>query len=265
MKVFDLIGLNPADIKIHLATHNGREDPIDVYFRGDFKTWQEDQNNNNFTRTYVLSLIRHSSNNLWLFAGVYRVTGAEKRAGGGYTYATKLTEHGSDLIGRMIVSYTLTSRATYRLAEKIADEMLLHEIKAKPLYFDDFSNYKAVLLSRSQLCTLFNQTPQSWKTALSAVSGVYLISDSLTGKLYVGSAYGENGIWQRWEEYFNTFHGGNKLLKALHRKSGEQAFSGFTYSILETMNSDSSPEEVIAVEGRWKDHLLTREYGYNDS
>lgn len=28
--------------------------------------------------------------------------------------------------------------------------------------------------------------------------GVYLISDTYTGKLYVGSAYNENGIWGRW-------------------------------------------------------------------
>lgn len=36
---------------------------------------------------------------------------------------------------------------------------------------------------------------------------------SATGKLYVGKADGEDGIWGRWLSYAATVHGGNVGLK----------------------------------------------------
>jgi hypothetical protein len=92
-----------------------------------------------------------------------------------------------------------------------------------------------------------------------------LLSDKNNGKLYIGSAYGEEGIWQRWQEYSKTLHGGNKRLKELYKREGESAFQNFQYTILETLDRESSADEVIAIENRWKAHLLTREYGYNDN
>jgi excinuclease UvrABC nuclease subunit len=41
----------------------------------------------------------------------------------------------------------------------------------------------------------------TWVTSLSSVNGVYLIQDKETDKLYVGSAYGDNGIYGRWASY----------------------------------------------------------------
>jgi hypothetical protein len=46
--------------------------------------------------------------------------------------------------------------------------------------------------------------------------GVYLITDISNGKMYVGSAYGENMILGRWESYVKTYHGGNVGLKKLN-------------------------------------------------
>lgn len=47
------------------------------------------------------------------------------------------------------------------------------------------------------------------KAALSSVKGFYLVSDVTTGKHYVGSAYGDQGIWSRWSAYIDSGHGGN--------------------------------------------------------
>ncbi len=33
---------------------------------------------------------------------------------------------------------------------------------------------------------------------VSSVNGVYLILDTRTGNQYIGSAYGNDGIWQKW-------------------------------------------------------------------
>jgi hypothetical protein len=54
-----------------------------------------------------------------------------------------------------------------------------------------------------------------WRSRLSAVAGVYLILAETTGRLYLGSATGAEGIWGRWRKYAATGHGGNALLKEL--------------------------------------------------
>jgi len=53
----------------------------------------------------------------------------------------------------------------------------------------------------------------AWKIALANQKGVYLITDSLNGKEYVGSATGENMIWGRWKDYIAN---GNIELKSLN-------------------------------------------------
>src|SRR6185437_3065016 len=42
-----------------------------------------------------------------------------------------------------------------------------------------------------------------------------LIVDRGNGKMYVGSAYGDAGIWSRWTSYIKTGHGGNDQLTRL--------------------------------------------------
>lgn len=60
-----------------------------------------------------------------------------------------------------------------------------------------------------------NLTYADWHTALSSVRAIYLIVDRTDGKQYVGSAYGEDGLLQRWSMYINTKHGHNKKIKEL--------------------------------------------------
>ena len=81
-----------------------------------------------------------------------------------------------------------------------------------------FTSYDKVLLSYEALRKIVNNKAayKEWEEKLSAVAGVYLITDTKTGKHYVGSASGEQGsIWGRWNEYARTKHGGNKRLKEL--------------------------------------------------
>ncbi len=98
----------------------------------------------------------------------------------------------------------------------------------------------------------------SWVSALSSVNGIYLIKDKKVGKLYVGSAYGEDGIFGRWSAYSQNGHGGNKELKDLDP-------TNFEFSILEITPPTSSVDEVIQRENRWKIKLGTREFGLNSN
>lgn len=65
--------------------------------------------------------------------------------------------------------------------------------------------------------------------------------DHKSGKTYVGAAYGTENLWGRWENYANTGHGGNKLLKGLDP-------SQFQWSIIRTLSGSMSSKEVIRVE-----------------
>ena len=60
-----------------------------------------------------------------------------------------------------------------------------------------------------------------WKAALENQKAVYLLTDTKTGKLYVGSATSENGmLLQRWKNYVANGHGGNKELRELVDEKG---------------------------------------------
>lgn len=69
--------LRPVETKLHLATWNGSDDPLDVYLAGKFEEWQRWQRKRNFDRGFVISLISLPGVDRWLFAGVYDSEGCE--------------------------------------------------------------------------------------------------------------------------------------------------------------------------------------------
>lgn len=98
---------------------------------------------------------------------------------------------------------------------------------------------------------------------MSNVKGIYLIADKKTGKQYVGSAYGDECIWQRWSNYAYDGNGGNTELKELLRQNGENYKYNFKYSILEVCNMNLGNEYIIGRESYWKEVLQTRIFGLN--
>ena len=79
----------------------------------------------------------------------------------------------------------------------------------------------------------------------------------------MGSAYGDECIWQRWANYSNTGHGGNAELRELLRNNGENYKYNFKYSILEVCNMNLGNEYIIERETYWKEVLLSRKFGLN--
>ena len=100
--------------------------------------------------------------------------------------------------------------------------------------------------------------PSRWKAALREWRGIYFIFDESDGKGYVGSAYGTENILGRWLNYAATGHGGNKQL----RKRDPQ---NFRFSILQRVSPDMDADDVIRIEGTWKERLHTRNYGLNEN
>ncbi|EHR5465257.1 TPA: GIY-YIG nuclease family protein [Vibrio vulnificus] len=269
MKLFSFLNtinslLDPANTKIHLAVWNGNESPLDVYLAGYFEEWQSWQSKRNFNRDYILSLVQLPEPNTWLFVGVYQSLCCEWN-NDHYDYTTNALEAFEPYAGRLKVYFSRTGRQSYLLAENWCDHMSIKELMAEKLVVESFKGYQSTKLSKSHLDIVVREQVESWRTALSSVSGVYLITDLNNGKHYVGSATGDGGIWQRWCDYSYTGHGNNRQLCKLLSEYGIEYSNNFQYSILEIADTHKTKEEVLARESYWKDVLCSREFGYNEN
>ena len=274
MRVFDILqlvvaGLEPDKTKLHLASEGGSPFKLDVFASGGFPEWQRYQTQRNFERPFVVALIKLAERDRWLFGGVHRVTGACERKvapsnGKEYCYyPMEEIESGMALTGRLVAAFQRPGRQSYLNAETWADQITLSEVYPRRLAIGDFPGYRSVALTFDELRLITNHGLASWRAALSSVGGVYLISDGETGDLYVGSASGAGGIWQRWTDYAVTGHGGNVELRAVVNGSGVQRASAFRFSILEIADIHTGETDVIARESHWKRVLLSRSHGLN--
>lgn len=269
MKLFQLLQatdpeLAPESCKIHLATWNGIEDPLDVYLEGKFEEWQGWQTRRNFERPSIVSLIQMAAKDKWLFAGTYDSHGCtEPNERGLVQYTTTRRPPADELDGRLIVHFERTGRASYLLGEKWLDQLEVHEIRPKKLSVGEFSGFANCTLTKRHLDLVVNQALESWRAALSGVAGIYVIADRRTGKLYVGSATGEGGIWARWCSYSATGHGGNAELRALLSQEGPEYANHFQFGILEIAGTHG--DDLLDREAYWKNLLMTREHGMNSN
>ncbi|WP_072313248.1 hypothetical protein [Agrococcus sp. Marseille-P2731] len=95
-----------------------------------------------------------------------------------------------------------TTAASYPVVD-IAD--------AEPILFPGFDR---LVLSYVQLQAVMREHRYaSWRTAMSSVAGIYLITDTRDGRPYVGKADGAESIRQRWNVYATTGHGGDVELR----------------------------------------------------
>ena len=268
MKLFDLLqtldsALDPTCCKVHLACWNSVENPLDIYLAGNFDEWQAWQSKQNFQRPLVLSLIALPQPSQWLFAGVYDSLGSQPGEGG-YRYELRRRSATDELDGRLIVAFSRPGRQSYLRGERWLDQLLISEIRPDRMRVSDFRGYSWSLLTKSDLDIVVRQAVPSWRAALSAVAGIYVISDTATGKLYVGSATAGEGIWSRWCAYSTSGHGGNVELKALLDREGPGYANNFQFGVLEIADTHASQDDVLKREAYWKQLLLSRTpHGYN--
>ncbi len=264
--IISMAGVKLYDYKIHCAT-NKNDPPLEAFFAGKFKDWQETQTKKNFKCKHVLSLI-HLGNDRWLFAGIYKIKGVKPRRFKGkdrFMYSTQEVKGLGHLTGKAIIQFQRNFRASYLLGHKYEDQLVLVGLRNQRMTIGDFPGYNSVRLSYRMLKTIIRESNPSWKTALSNVAGVYLITDISNGKVYVGSAYGGDGIWQRWAVYAKNGHGGNKELRELLRKKKADHAEFFQFSLLEICDLNSSDDYVISREVHWKNVLKSREFGLNQN
>jgi len=145
------------------------------------------------------------------------------------------------------------------------DDFEVVEILPEPYTGRPFPGYEDIDLSFEEIETLVRNSRLDWKAALESVKGVYLVTDTKTGKRYVGSAYGQSGIWSRWCAYAETGHGGNVELRRLVKtRNLNYCRANFRFALLEHRPFRAPDEVISSRENFWKQLLLTRgEQGLN--
>lgn len=114
--------------------------------------------------------------------------------------------------------------------------------------------------------TVYAQQRADWKNALEHMKGVYVIHDRTSGKPYVGSAYGDTGIWAWWGQYVASVHGGNIDLRALVDRDGdERVRDNLVFALLEYWPMRTWDDIVLQRESYWKDVLMSRTFGHNSN
>jgi hypothetical protein len=222
-----------------------------------------EKKNGPFNRQYIASFIQMPyPAKESLFVGIYTATNYKKpiealeaicpvnglRDQMHWQYDFQLTEHLDKFRTKLFVGFS------------IKRGMCFTDLKKNPLRILQYTTYpidKKFPGWERFFCLLedFNKkVSKEWKTELSKLKGIYLITCLSTGKQYVGKADGKNGFCGRFEQYCSEGHGGNKEMKTHNFTEGKQV------SILEVLYRK---EAINERESFWKEKLFTRKFGLN--
>lgn len=158
-----------------------------------------------------------------------------------------------DLNNRLVIGWR--SPRTWNLKGTTAAEYPVMEIAdAVPVPFPGFDS---LTLDYAQLQAVMREHRYaSWRTALAAVIGIYLITDTRDGRQYVGKADGTDNIRQRWGAYAANGHGNNVELRGLNPAT-------FRLSLLRVFDPATPTRQIDLAESHFKHALDSRRHGLN--
>lgn len=259
---------NPEQYKLHLACWNQHDQPLDVFVRdrNEWANWNRWRGmRDDFSRPYIFSLIDfYPQSERWLFGGIFRVRSRspENRA---YSYDIELVADSAALVGRLKLALKRPGRAKSVNFENYYERLVVDEVLPAAYTGESFSGFDNIDLSFASLESIVAAQRADWKAALVHAKGIYLVTDTSNGLRYVGSAYGQAGLWSRLECYAGTGHGFNGELTRLINQHGiAYARRNFRFALLEHRTAKTDDDTIIKREGYWKNVLLTRgAFGYN--
>lgn len=224
--------------------------------------YQKEQGKEHFKGCdYIVSFIGTERRRSVLL-GVFKVGGVKFHEDN-YYYNFEQVPDFDDLVDRLVIDWGNNAIVWHQWYHKQIKEVV--EILPKG-YMGNFPGLLDFVLEFDELQRLVHnpEANYEWRQHLSAVNGIYLILDSNTGKQYIGSANGVGGIWQRWTEYAKNYTGGNKELIRLLDQDPDR-YKHFRYSVLQTLPSNITQREIIAIENLYKEKLGSRAYGLNQN
>lgn len=257
-----------TSFKFHAARKSSETQPLDVYVRdkNEWYMWNKWRGyRNDFNRDYIFSLIDfYPETDMWLFGGIYKVLERNNIAGE-HSYEISEELKYSPFIGRLKIHLPKPSRGRSFCLENHYDDMIVSEILKFPYSGEQFPGYENINHDFDILQQIFINEKKDWKGALESIKGIYLIMDKLNGRKYIGSAYGNSGIWSRWSCYMKTGHGYNdELREVINKKGFKYAVSNFRIALLEYHSMKVDDTKIFERESYWKRTLLSRgDFGYN--
>jgi len=260
-----------ATVPTKLVRHKDPEvDVKNLYQTGEFEIYQAIQGKDVFKNAVQLLSFIATEGTHCVFVGKYNIKGVEgpidfpPREYGvqtGFKYELVRDKNFDHFRERLVIDWGLATRnwvQNFRYQSKNVIELLPEG------HVKDFPGYLDLIISFSELKNIidFPVANRVWKRMLSSTSGIYLILDTYTGKLYVGSAHGRNGIYGRWSDYAKDGHGGNEELRKLIETDPQAKFR-FKFSILQTLSPSLTYHEVSTYENLHKEKLGTKAHGLN--
>ena len=214
-RILEMYGVEPSTVR--LVRHADKEIPIRETFVnniGRFEAYQSFQGANKFGKAASIVVFAPYYKTTAIFLGLWDIQDyiensqysketlsilkkfdlPESWMKTTAMYRLKRNHILDDLSERLVIEWGAATVAWVQSKDK---EVV--EIKGKKSV-DDFQSFSLVDLDFQDLKNLiqYPDTNLTWLKALSSVNGVYLIKDKVSGKLYIGSAYGDKGIYGRW-------------------------------------------------------------------
>lgn len=268
IKLNDILRLeNIKNVKIRFNLMFAQNwNPIELFKNGDISTmiegqyWNYKKNKSYKIGQVTIGLVKIKPNeDYWLLFHIGQVTkDLNKLDGVGYEHED-LPDY-QKYVGRLIIKFKNKAQTMIRNADSVIDECYVSQILPDTFDNDLFPGYEKVNISWGEMNRLLDK--DNWKTALQNQKGVYLLTDISNGRMYIGSAYGENMILGRWRAYLQNGHGGNIGLKRL---TFDHIKHNFKYSILDIYKSTTDDQVIINRESWWKEVLQSRQFGYNEN
>lgn len=270
IRLQDLLMLDDlSNVKIKFNQFNGESHPMDKYIEdpdivnNSWLFWRAKRRY--FKVGEIAICMLQLSSDVWLLTTVKTVT-KELGVENGINYEGEELEKFAPYYGRILVKFRKTFQSQVVFVEKIWHELEVLQILPSIYDGEDFPGYDSVRLSYEQLQIIIERNKKDWVSALENQKAVYLITDRNNGKLYVGSATGDNGmLLQRWSNYVSNGHGGNRELMSIVEEKGiDYVKKYFQYSILENYNARVDKQIILSRENWWKKTLYSKiPFGYN--
>lgn len=262
--------MNAGDVRYRALDHllDNEEEWINM------NAHKKKQSNNNMGESkYLLSFAQYYpyGPEYFLFGGMYKVEKILPEVFEGKGYNLTLMDEFKEYAKRLIIKLEkpigrdLYLRKYENLQEQLGPE--IYEL-SPATKLGVFPGYNNVRLTHSDLQFIVGSEAPEWKHHLSSVKGVYCITDTSNGQLYIGSAYGDNdGIWGRWKNYGNVKNltGGNKTFEEIKDNGADHIIDNFTYSIIEIFDMRTEDSHIIKREEYWKKVFQSVRFGMNNN
>lgn len=265
-----------SKIEFNMQAGSGGQPFIDIWLKhteqekitgtcNDCSFWGWYGKQRNFYPGQVVFSFARMSGDEWLLISVAKIidTPADTWA------SVEVIDKFMPFFGRLIIKCkkgNTFSRYVFNLS-KYLSQAVVKEILPCIYSGETFEGYDKVHIPYHRLADIFNgRILPTYYEALKKITGVYCLTDTNTGKLYIGSATGDGGVAQRWGNYLDSKHGGNKKLIELYEQKGAEYFEKyFTYTLLEYFVLSYDPFKILEREQYWKRCLDTIKNGYNDN